>query len=124
MALKMSPEERVYLEKLVAFSGKDINTVRCILRSILVLFVHELYGDEKEAIIPYIGNFKWSFSSKTTPAKGTHTYLKLKTDPCRALDENMAAVYEGNKPDCLEFFEKQRNIAIEETLEVEEDDLF
>jgi len=120
MALKMSPEEKVYLDKLVAISGKDINTIRDVLRSILILFSVEAYAGEEEVTIPYIGKFRFYLLDKYLPSKGSYTDVSLEVDPCISLVEELVAICNGDSTPTEEFFKKNVFTSMKDILEIEE----
>jgi len=123
MALKMSPEEKVYLDKLVAISGKDINTIREVLRAILILFSVEAYAGEEEAIIPYIGKFKFYLLDKYLPSRGSYTDVNFEMEPCISLIEELVAICDGDSTPTEEFFKKNVLTSIKDILEIGEIDI-
>ena len=121
MALKMSPEEKVYLDKLVAISGKDITQIRDVLRSILVLFSIESYSGETEIIIPYIGKLKFDLIDKCTPVRGSFTKVNLKAEACSSLVDELVAINDGEVTSTQDFFKANIFTSIKDILEIEED---
>jgi len=121
MALKMSPEEKVYLDMLVGISGKDITTVREILRAILILFSRECYAGEEEVTIPYIGKVNFSFVDKYLPSRGTYTDVMMEIDPCISLVEELTAVCNGEPtPTTDNFYKKNVLTKFRDILGIEE----
>ena len=121
MALKMGPEEKVYLDKLVATSGRDIATVRDILRAILILFSVEAYSGEEEATIPYIGKIKFQLVDKYLPSKGSYTDVSLSAEPCISLVEELTAICNGDSTPITDAFFKENVLTtFKEILEIDE----
>ncbi len=124
MTLKMSPEEKVYLDKLVAISGMNISTVRDVLRSILILFSVESYAGESEVILPYIAKIKFDLIDSYSTEKGTYTKTNLETEPCVSLIEELVAICNGEITPSEDFFKNNVLTSIKDILEIEEEDSF
>jgi hypothetical protein len=120
MTLKMSPEEKVFLSRMVSFSGKDISVIRDVMRSLLHLFTTDFYAGEKSTIIPYIGSVKVNLIDSYSPAKGSYTKINLKMEPSASLIEDLTAVNEGNWPPSGDFFKKSTESNLEKILEIDE----
>ena len=123
MAFKMGPEEKVYLDRLVALSGKDANTVRSILRSLIWLFCVDYYSGETSIIIPYIAKMDFSFATRSNTNKETKTLVKLKAEACQALIDELGRIYEGDKTETLQYLKKNLFSSVEDILEIKEDEV-
>lgn len=123
MKLKMSQEEKIYLDQLVAISGLKMDSIREVLRAILISFSIGVYAQDDEIIIPYIGKFKCSFVDKFTPTKGTFTKVILKASPCESLTAELSAINEGDLPPSKDYFQNNVLTSIRDVLEIEESDL-
>ena len=108
--MKISKEERDYLEKILSISPKvDISVVRDILRSILMeISIQVLCGNTDEIYIPFLGKLSVDIKDRILKAgkEGVKTEVKLKLEPSKVLEEELIAIYRGEEPPSTKYIKK------------------
>lgn len=67
--MKLSSEEKNYLEKLSVLSGHDIKTIQDVFMAVLVAITMEVYAGSHKILIPFLFNMKVNFTEKQTDKK-------------------------------------------------------
>jgi len=91
MSIKLaSPEEVDFLEQICAMSKKDKETVRDVLRSLLMVTTANLYFEKDTIYIPYLCKLKIKYedvirTNKITSKCWHTTDIKIDAEPLTAL---------------------------------------
>jgi len=123
--MRLSTEEKNYVNKICAVTGKDDSTVREVLRGILVTAILEVYAGRNEFIVPYIGKIKTAHKNIVHQKKENSSKINLKlileTIPSKWLKREYKSVIEGNITSSAKFVRSQIQKNIRNMLDVSED---
>jgi hypothetical protein len=120
--MKLTLEEKNFLENIVAISALDRKTVKTLFRSLLIAVSMSVYADENEIIIPYLCKLKIDYNDYSTN-KGTKVKVNIDAEPCIELIEEIKAISEGNHPPSKKYLKKEISEEIRNQLEISEMDL-
>jgi hypothetical protein len=125
--MKMSDAcELDFFEQICTVSKKDKETVRDILRSILMVTTANLYFDKTEIVIPYLCklNIKYEdairINKKTSKCWST-TDISITAEPLTALIKEIVALNEGDDPESLQHLDNSIAMKMSQLLEVVDD---
>lgn len=114
--LKLSSEEKDFLDKIVSISYVDKSTVKEVLQAILKVITVELYADSDTIYIPYICSLKISSCDSITQ-KGLETIVKLEAIPSKNLIEEVKAVNDGEITPTQEYTRQKILKSLEDKIE-------
>lgn len=114
--MKLEKYEKNYLEKVVSVSGKDIATVRCILRSLLLMTSLEIWAGYDTVTIPFLGDLKVKLSSVK---KNNKINTDIETDfvPSKLFKEQIIDVYHNEEPPTNKWLELNLELVIDDILD-------
>jgi hypothetical protein len=120
-----SAEELDFYEQICAISKKDKETVRDILRAILMVATANLYFDKDEIIIPYLCKLKIAYSdairvNKKTSKCWSTTDISITAEPMTALIKEIVSINEGDDPESLYHLDNRIAMKMSQLLEVVE----
>jgi len=128
MSLKMSSAEEIdFFEQICAISKKDKDTVRDVLKSLLMVTTANLYFDKDEIYIPYLCKLKIKYedairvNNKTARAWST-TDISVTAEPLTALIKEIVAINEGDDPESLQHLDNSIAMKMSQLLEVIDDE--
>ena len=124
--LKLSTEEKFFIDTVSAIASRDKNTVKDILRALLIASTVHLYEsieldgkDECDLIIPYIGKIHLEYFEHNSD-EGTGTKLKLSVIPSDALIEEVSCIVSGDTTPSENFIKRQIVKYIQSVVELED----
>lgn len=132
--MRMSSNEDKFFQMIQAVSGKDISTVRDVLKSILtatILSIYDQYDKDKELnkedrvncvefTIPYLCTLKIDYNDRLTP-KGMITNINLSAIPAEALVNEVSNILDDKTMFLEHELEKSMELKFYEILEVTKD---
>jgi hypothetical protein len=95
--LKLSLEEKNWIDNIVAISCKDKNTVKDVLKALLKAITLEMFSENYNVCIPYLCNLQIEYSDKITE-NGLKTDVRLIAEPNEALIQEIEKIIEGEMP--------------------------
>ena len=125
MTIKMTdPSEIDFFEKICAFSKKDKETVRDVLKAILLTTTACAYSDIKDVYIPYVAKFSIDYKDIIKTDKNgkswSTTDVKINAEPMQALINEITAINEGEEPESFSDNKNSITLKIYEILDVYE----
>lgn len=134
--MKMTSDEDYFFEMICTNSGKDINTVREVLRAILIstiLTIYNQYDKDKEKnnklkenfvefFIPYICKLKIDYSKDEPKGKYVVTNVNLSAVPSPTLIKEIYNILENKTLDLEKNIKNEINLKINNILENLEED--
>ena len=120
--MKMSPEEKNFLNAISVLSAKDIGTVRDVLRAIIKVVAMELISHSDTVIIPYLCELKISHSDKLVKG-GMETVVKLSAKPCQTLVNEVISIVDGDLTPTAEYVKSKINKTFQNILELTQEEL-
>lgn len=129
--MKMTSEEDYFFEMICANSGKDLSTVREVLRAVLISTIMTIYNqydkDQQresnkrenfvEFIIPYICKLKIDYSSDKPTGKYVVTNVNLSAIPSPTLIKEIYNILEDKTLDLEKNIKNGINLKINNILE-------
>ncbi len=119
--MKLTLEEKNFIENIVAISALDKKSVKNFFRSLLMASTMAIYADENEIVIPYLCKIKIDYHDVTT-STGTKPKVTLTAEPCDELIEEITAISEGNQPPSKKYIKKEISEELKNQLEIEDVD--
>lgn len=107
--MKLSNEEKNFLDKICAVSCKDVNTVRDVLRAILIVSAKEVYAGSKTVNIPYVCRLALDTTSSDT--------VRLSAEPNDNFVKEVKAILSGDTSPTEEFIGREISKTLESILE-------
>jgi hypothetical protein len=104
--LKLSMEEKDFLDKVVAFSGIEKTQVKEVFKALLRVTSLLLHGDNNEIYIPFICKLLIDHTDVLTD-KGIKTHVKLTALPSECLRGEVTAICEGDILPTERYLKKQ-----------------
>lgn len=129
--LKLKSElEKDFFDTICAISGKDKETVREVLRSLLLTIVANVYTQEEKEVkvcIPYICDLLISYKDVIRKDEDSNkswreVKVDLKADPVYALQKEIEFIHEGEDPPSLLYLEDKLKRRINEILDLPDDE--
>lgn len=117
--MKLSIEEKYFLDKICAVSSKDKNTVKDVLKALLMCTTIEIYADSKEMVIPYMCKLKIDYMDNYKEDKHS-VVVHLEATPCEGLINEIAAIQEGGITPTQEYIQKMILFDLKNKLEIED----
>jgi len=114
--LKLSLEEKDFLDRIVSISCVDKAVVKEVLQAILKMISIELYADYNTVYIPYLCSLTISSYEKPNK-KGVETIVELEAIPSENLIEEIKAINEGEITPTQEFTRQKIFNKLEEIIE-------
>ena len=93
--LRLSLEEKDFLEKISAISLYDKKIVNDVFISLLHVISLELFNEENIIYIPYIGSFNIDYYDKIEPGKGVDIQVSLQAEAADSLKDTIKQFSEG-----------------------------
>lgn len=131
--MKMTSEEKIFLDKVVADSGQDLLTVRNVLRAILVSILKEVYAnyynsENKNKVIieysiPYILKMSIGCKNILTKDDGEKTQVILDCEPSISLYKEINRIFDDKTLETEEFFKKEIAYHLMKILDFDKDTL-
>jgi len=115
--MKMTSIEKVFLDKIVADSGENLDTVRNVLKAVLISVLKEVYAtygnaDNKEKIeveyfIPYIAKLNIACENILTKNDGEKTSIDITSDASIILNKEINRIFSNQHLEIEEFFTQE-----------------
>jgi hypothetical protein len=129
--MKMTAEEKVFLDKIVADSGLPLDTVRQVLRAILFCFMKELYSaygnsEDKQEIkftfyIPYTLKLLISLTPVFSLSKGEEILKNFDTKSSLILEKEIERVFKDMTLQIEDDLKKDICLNLIKKLEIDKD---
>jgi len=129
--MKMTSNEKVFLDKIVADSGESIDTVRNVLRAMLISILKEVYAiygnsDNKDKVfteyfIPYILKLSIGCKNVLTKDEGEKTQIMLECEPSISLSKEVNRIFCNESLEMEEFFKRSISLSLMEILDFDRD---
>ena len=123
--MKLSVDEKHAIEKICAISGKDRNTVKDVLKALLIMSTLEIYmsvnEDSHKIIIPYLCNLDISQSERVSTEKGGYIHVELDAHINEGLQEEIQNIAVGNLTPSKQFIKKKIVRNLQNILEIDEE---
>ena len=120
--MKLSNEEKNFLEKIIAISALDKKVGKNFFRSQLVACTIAMLSGENEIIIPYLCKLKIIYNQVLTP-EGIRLDVKLEAEPSQELIEEIKCIVAEEDPPTKEYFKKEIAKELRNYLEIDEIDI-
>jgi hypothetical protein len=114
--LKLSLEEKDFLDRIVSISCVDKTVVKEVLQAILKMITIELYADFNTIYIPYICSLNVT-SYENLSSKGVETIVELEATPSKNLIEEVIAISEGEITPTQEYTRQKIYKSLEDKIE-------
>ena len=115
--LKLSLEEKDFLEKVSAISVYDKKIVNDVFISLLHVISLELFDEENIIYIPYIGNISINYYDKIEPGKGVDIQVDLQAEASDCLKNTIKQFSEGETSPTQEYMRLKITENIRERVE-------
>ena len=129
--MKMTSVEKVFLDKIVADSGEGLNTVRNVLRAILISVLKEIYAahgnaDNKEEVdieyfIPYIAKLNIACKNILTKNEGERTLIDITSESSIILNKEINRIFSNQPIEMEEFFKQEIALNLLDILDFDKD---
>jgi hypothetical protein len=120
--LRLSHQEKQFIEKISAISGKEYKIVQEVLKAFLIATTLEIYtqdSNECELIIPYLCRLKLKFYDKDTTS-GMKVVTELEAEPLDGLCEEIKCISEGDISPVEKYIKNQIVKNIQNNLNLED----
>ena len=114
--MKLSKEEKNFLENITAISALDKKSVRTFFKSLLVACTMSVFTDENEVYIPYLCKLGITYSID----KEESLNIELKAEPSMELIEEIKGIVNDEDPPSKKYFQKEIFEKLKNILEIEE----
>jgi hypothetical protein len=104
--LKLTLEEKEFLQKIKAISRKDESTLMDVFISLIHCMTIAVYKEQNEIIIPFLCKLKLEYFDEAT-SKGTVTKIVLNAEPSEFLKQEISAISEGEDTPSLKYIKKK-----------------
>lgn len=126
--MKRNFNDRLFIEKVSALSGKDRNVVNDVFQSLIIAVAMEIYQNEykhnkenqAEFTIPYVGTISINFYNKELEKGKVSTIIESKITPSPALEEEVKDILEGNISQTQKMIKKRIQKILLNKLEIED----
>lgn len=105
--LNLSEEEKDFLQKIVAISGKDTQTVKEIFKALLKTIYMSVYADKHKVYIPYICSLDISYFDQSSVSKGILTKVEMQAEASTSLKNEISAIVNGEDAPTLKYVNKK-----------------
>lgn len=124
--MKLTKEERNFVDNIVAISALDKKSVKTFFRSLLIACTMSVFTGENEIYIPYICRLKIGYDTEDTD-EGKKLNVNLMSEPAQELISEIKSILNDESPPSKkylqkEIFEKLKNILEIEDLELDIED--
>lgn len=120
--MKLTNQEKNFLEKIIAISALDKKVGKNFFRSQLVATTISLLSGENEIIIPYLCKLKIKYNQILTP-EGIKLEVKLEAEPSEELVEEIKCILAEEDPPTKVYFKKEIAKELRNYLEIDEIDV-
>lgn len=125
--MKRNFNDRLFLEKVAAVSGKDKQIVNDVLQSLLFVSTLEIFQNEDknkqentaEITIPYFCSLKLNFYNKLVEGQ-KQTVIDLQATASPALVEEITAIIDGVELPSKKYIKKKMQKTLKTKLEIED----
>ena len=116
--MKLSKEERNFIENIVAISALNKKSIKTFFRSLLVACTMSVFTGDDEIYIPYLCklNIKYNKSTKNK----NKINVKLKAEPSIELIAEIENIANNRNPNSKKYFQKEIFEKLKNILEIEE----
>lgn len=121
--MKLTLEEKNFIERIVAISALDKKSVKTFFRSLLIASTIAVYSEEDEIVIPYLCKLKIKYNDYLDTKKGSTVKVNMYAEPCEELIAEIKAISEGEQPPSKKYIKKEIFEEIKNKLEISELDL-
>lgn len=115
--MKLTLEERNFIENITAISALDKKSVKLFFRSLLMASTMTIYADEEEIIIPYLCKLRISYKDNHTE-RGNKPIVNILAEPCDELISEIKAISEGDEPPSKKYLKKEISEELKDKLEI------
>ena len=113
--MKLSKEERNFLENITAISALDKKSVRTFFRTLLVASTMSIFTGENEIYIPYLCKLKIDYK-----VEGNELKVNISADPSIELIDEIKSIVNDESPPSKKYFQKEIFEKLKNILEIEE----
>lgn len=114
--MKLSKEEKNFLENITAISALDKKSVRTFFRSLLVASTMSVFTDENEIYIPYLCKLNINYDVD----ENGNLNIKIDAEPSIELTEEIKSIVNNDSPPSKKYFQKEIFEKLKNILEIEE----
>lgn len=116
--LRLIPEEKVYIKKIMVNSGVDEKSVLRVLIGILKTFVTEYFCGNNIVYLPYICMVIIDFYEEPKEGGEVRFVVPLKITACQTLNDELYAITNGEKTQTLEYIKSDLVAKLEDMSEL------
>lgn len=119
--MKLTPEEKAFVDKISAISGHDPKSVKEIFSALMVASTLEIYSRSNTVYIPYLFKVNITYDKEHT-SKGFELKEKYDVETSRTLHDSILKINSGDKTQSDAYLKKEIVKHISSVLELEDED--
>lgn len=109
--MKLTKDEKQFIERVAAVANKDKNLTRDIWRAFSIALTKELFGGNNKLILPFVGEVEFEVVNK--PAKGgVESRVVSKFTPSEFFTETVADIASGKTTPTERYLEEELERAL------------